>query len=159
MLSDSFSLPEAGTTPTLVDWLLVVCAGAGTVFVSVTVVVWPGVVTVFVAPVSLVDLVVPVVPPADSTAAFALVAAVETACCTVPDPPDPQAPTAEAISTPAMTVTAILKATSVPGACTAGLSQGCDASDTAPKCQRARRRPHHPLRMNLISHETLAGAH
>lgn len=112
--SESFSLPEAGTTPTLVVSLLVVCAGAGAVCVFATVVVGPGVVTVLVEPVPPVCLVVPVVPPADWIAVFALVAAVETACCTVPDPLDPQALTAQAINAPAMSASTILAASLVP---------------------------------------------
>lgn len=88
-LSESFSLPDAGT-----------------VSVFVTVVVAPGVVTVFVGPAPLA--LVPVLPPADWTVVLTLVAAVETACFNAPDPLDPHALTAQAINAAAISASAIM---------------------------------------------------
>jgi hypothetical protein len=95
-----------------------VCAGPGTVFVSVTVVVLPGAVTVVVSPgavtvlgaVSFVRVVVAVGSAAECTAVFAFVAAVETACCAVPAPLDPQELRAQATDAPAASAIAILVA-------------------------------------------------
>lgn len=122
MLSESFSLPDAGTTPTLVVSLLVVCAGAGTVSVFVTVVVWAGVVTVSVrpaplacvlvsvGPVPLASVVVPAPLPAGWSAVLTLLTALEPVSCVVSDP---QALTAKAINAPAMSASTILAASLV----------------------------------------------
>jgi hypothetical protein len=141
-LSESFSLPEAGTTPTLVVSLLVACGGAGTVCVSVRVsvtvvvrsgvvrvVVSPGVVTVVVGSVPFGRVVVPVVPPADWTPVLALFAAVETACCTVPLP---QALSAQAINAPATNASASLAVNLGLSAFKPGSEDVCEKRDTGP---------------------------
>jgi hypothetical protein len=130
----------------LVVSLLVVCPGAGTVVVSVTVLVWPGVVTVLVGSgvvtvlvgsgvvtvwvglVSFACVVVAVRLSADWTAVLALVAAVETACCNVPDP---QAVRAQAAHAPAISAPAMLAARLVGAAFLVG-SKVSRAGDTEP---------------------------
>jgi hypothetical protein len=138
----------------LVVSLLVVCAGPGTVFVSVTVVVLGGAVTVFVGPVSFADLVVSVAPPADWTAVLTFVATVETACCTVPDPPDPQELRAQAINTPAMSASAIPTGRVLPVRLSSAGAKVCNARDTDRNVSESAVRSHHPLRM---THLTLVG--
>jgi hypothetical protein len=141
-LSESFSLPEAGTTPTLVVSLLVVCGGAGTVCVSVRVsvtvvvrsgpvrvVVSPGVVTVVVGSAPFTWVVVPVVPPADWIPVLTLFAAVEAACCTVPLP---QALSAQAINAPATNASASLAVNLGLGAFKPGSEDACEERDTGP---------------------------